>query len=142
MSNLGLKEYPITIADRKFKLREMNGRRSDKIDELGDQATALRAKLNALAPDQTAEKAEIRAQIRGCDYDTYRVLLIPVDPKDPPDNEWLLDNMGTGMLESEIVPIQTVLNAHKDVLGNSIAQGVLGEAAPAAPSTGPVFAAR
>lgn len=143
MSKLGLKTHLLTIEDRQFLLKELNNTRSDEIDDLAFEATQLRAKLEALAPEQIEEKRALKKDIRRCNFATYRALLIPVEPAEQPSDEWLSENMGVGYFEHEIVPLQQILNAHQDVLGNSIAQAVSVPAVtPDAPSTGPVFAAR
>lgn len=146
MSRLSLKEHPLEINGRKFVLREMNGLRSDQIDDITDRSKALVGKKEKLDPEDLDGHRKLRAEIKACNYDTYRVLLIAVEPAEAPDDEWLSVNIGSGFMEEELAPIQTLLNAHKDIydLGNSVAQTVAG--APENPvadlSAGPIFAAR
>lgn len=99
-------------------MRERNGSRSDQFEELADEAILIQEKKKSLDPTDIDGKRSLRKESRSCDCRCYRLLLDPVD-KAPLTDEWIMENIGSGFLEHEIMPIQAQLDNHQDVLGKN-----------------------
>lgn len=139
-----LREIDHTIGDRKFLLREFNGVRKSKLDDLNDQAEVVIRQMEECR-DDLEKRRELRAKKKEIDFETYRVFLIPTEPAEKTPDWWFNENFSEGYFLYVVAPIQGALNRHEDAdaVGKSIAAKMSGEALPAVngQSVGPIFAA-
>lgn len=142
-----LRELVHTVGDRRFILREFNGKRKSQLEDLEDQALALAKQLDEAKDDLEKRKA-MRAEKKKVDFDTYRLFMIPLEPSEQTPDDWFDNEFSEGYFMHVIAPLQGALNRHQDAeaLGKSIDARLKGEtqpqAGPSDQSVGPIFVAR
>lgn len=126
-----LREFPLKIVDRTFLLKEINGKRRGQIDDLFDRARVLAKKLDETS--DLEERRALRQEKKEIDNETYRVFLIPLDPKERTPDEWFDENLTEGYFTHVVCELQGGLNRYENMaaLGKSIKEKLSEEPAAA-----------